>query len=110
MKIFKSFVVTYDDGSVEKIDAPTQFVAKAMIKYILQNQGGKFDHPNDGTYDVITLTKTGGYVVKSYAADGSLIAVYRRRAVYAWAQPYLGSFKSFLLRNALVGRYSSRKR
>lgn len=91
MKIYKTFIVVFKDGSRATIDEKTQLAIHKMLSYIVDHQNGQLYHPDIDTTDVISRTKAGDFVVN---VEGN--GILRCRYALAWAQPYLEDFEKYL--------------
>ena len=91
MKIYKTFVVVFEDDSRAVINEKTQRAIERMLNFLVDHQNGRLHHPDTGATDVVSRTKTGNFVV-NIEGDGVL----RYRHALAWAQPYLEDFENYL--------------
>lgn len=104
-KLFKNFVVHFDDNSTIHLNASTQKRVLAMLNWLSINQPRT--NVADGSSFSVRKTAKNGFVIYSYDSQGRIDGRFIRRNAIAFASQYLKEFYIFLDRSTGTVRYSS---
>ena len=106
MKLFKTFVVHFDDNTTIRL-TPTTTKQKVldMLNWLSINQ--PWTTVTDGSSFYVRKTANNGFVIRSYDDKRRFESQYTRRNALAFASQYLKEFYIFLDRSTGTVRYSS---
>lgn len=104
-KLFKNFVVTFDDNTRIHLNAATQQKVLEMLNWLSINQPRTTIH--DGSSFTVRKTAKNGFVVYSYDSQGRIDGRFIRRNALAFASQYIKEFYNFLDRSTGTIHYDS---
>lgn len=104
-KLFKNFVVRFDDNSTVHLNASTQKRVLAMLNWLSINQ--PYTNVADGSSFLVRKTAKDGFVIYSYDSERRIDGKFIRRKALAFASQYLKEFYEFLDRTTGTVRYAT---
>lgn len=93
-KLFKPFVVTFDDDTILTIGRKTMAKAIDMMAWLCANQPDVT--LNDGSFFRVSKTLRGNFAIDSFDQKGRFEERYIQRKAIAFVSQYIEEFNAFL--------------